>query len=185
MQNIQSFTKQFIKDKKMVGSIIPSWRYLVNKIIKQIDFKKDNVIVEFGPGTGAFTFKLIKKLEENSKLFVFELNEAFYNNLKSKISDPRVILINDSAEKIGKYLAIHNLSKADVIISSLPLTNLSEEIRLSIVNNAYTSLKQKGKFIQYQYSSTAKELLMNTYKEVKILYIIINMPPAIIYVCEK
>ena len=185
MSNIKSFTREFIQNKKMIGSIMPSWIFLVNKIIKKIDFSKDKVLVEFGPGTGAFTFKIIKKLKPDSKLLVFELNEAFYNSLKEKIKDSRVILINDSAENIEFHLKENNLDAANVIISSLPLTNLPARVRLNIVNSSKKMLSQNGRYIQYQYSSTAKELLEKKYRKVDISYTIINMPPAIIYTCYK
>lgn len=185
MSNIKSFTKEFIQNKKMIGSIMPSWRFLVNKIIKKIDFSKDKVIVEFGPGTGVFTYKLIEKLKTDSKLLIFELNEVFHNKLKEKIKDERVILINDSAENINFHLKENNLNHVDVIISSLPLTNLPARIRLNIVNNSKKMLTEKGRYIQYQYSSTAKELLEKKFTKVEINYTIINMPPAIIYTCYK
>ena len=59
MANIKSFTQEFIQDKKMIGSIMPSWRFLVKKIVRKINFSKDKVIVELGPGTGVFTYKII------------------------------------------------------------------------------------------------------------------------------
>lgn len=185
MTGIKSFTQQFIQDKKMIGSIMPSWRYLVKKIVKRINFSKDKIIVELGPGTGAFTYKIIEKLKEDSIFLIFELNETFYNTLKSKIIDKRVILINDSAENLGLHLERLEINKVDVIVSSLPLTNLEEKTRLKIIDSCYEQLKVVGKFIQYQYSSTAKELLEKTFKKVIINYTIINMPPAIIYTCYK
>jgi phosphatidylethanolamine/phosphatidyl-N-methylethanolamine N-methyltransferase len=185
MTSIKSFTQQFIQDKKMIGSITPSWRYLVKKIVKRINFSRDKIIVELGPGTGAFTFKIIEKLKEDSIFLVFELNETFYKTLKSKIKDQRVILINDSAENIGIHLEKLGLKEVDVIVSSIPLTNLEEKIRLNIIFTCHKRLKKVGKFIQYQYSSTAKELLERTFKKVIINYTVINMPPAIIYTCYK
>jgi len=185
MANLKSFTQEFIHDKKMIGSIMPSWRFLVKKIIQKINFSKDKVIIELGPGTGVFTYKIIEKLEKDTVFLLFELNETFYKKLKETINDERVIIINDSAENITKHLTKIGLKDVDIIISSLPLTNLDEQIKLNIINSCHKNLRQIGKFIQYQYSSTAKELLENTFKKVLIDYTIINMPPAIIYTCYK
>ena len=113
---------------------MPSWRFLVKKIVRKINFSKDKVIVELGPGTGVFTYKIIEKLEKDTIFLVFELNETFYKNLKEKISDKIVILINDSAENITKHLIKLGLKDIDVIISSLPLTNLDEQIKLNIID---------------------------------------------------
>jgi phosphatidylethanolamine/phosphatidyl-N-methylethanolamine N-methyltransferase len=50
----KSFIKQFWAEKKMVGSMTPSSRFLTQKMLKNIDFKKVKLIVELGPGTGVF-----------------------------------------------------------------------------------------------------------------------------------
>ena len=74
MANLKSFTQEFIHYKKMIGSIMPSWRFLVKKIIQKINFSKDKVIIELGPGTGVFTYKIIEKLEKDTVFLLFELN---------------------------------------------------------------------------------------------------------------
>ena len=84
----------------MIGSVRPSSSFLAEKMLKHIDFNTDKIIVELGPGTGVFTEKIIAKMGVDSKLLVFELNKTFIRNLRKTIKDDRVILINDSAEKI-------------------------------------------------------------------------------------
>ena len=54
----KSFLKSFWAEKKMVGSMTPSSRFLMDKMLKNIDFKKSKLIVELGPGTGVFTEKI-------------------------------------------------------------------------------------------------------------------------------
>lgn len=56
-----SFLFQFIINPKAVGAILPSSRFLGEKMIEGIDFKKAKYIVEYGPGIGVFTEKLSKK----------------------------------------------------------------------------------------------------------------------------
>lgn len=46
-----SFIKQYITKPRNVGAILPSSKYLANKMIENIDFETANYIVEYGPGT--------------------------------------------------------------------------------------------------------------------------------------
>ena len=83
MTEKKTFLKQFLKEKKMVGSIRPSSRFLTEKMLENVDFNSAKVIVELGPGTGVFTKKIIEKMAEDAVLLVFELNDNFFNLLKS------------------------------------------------------------------------------------------------------
>jgi phospholipid N-methyltransferase len=49
------FLKQYIKNPRMIGAVLPSSRNLARKMIEDIDFEKAECIVEYGPGTGVFT----------------------------------------------------------------------------------------------------------------------------------
>ena len=59
----------------------------------KVNFSEANVIIELGPGTGAFTKEILKKAKPNSKVFVLELNKDFYAILKEKFDDERMILV--------------------------------------------------------------------------------------------
>ncbi|WP_241139304.1 ribose ABC transporter ATP-binding protein [Bacillus mycoides] len=49
---------------KSVGAAISSSKFLEDKMIEEIDLKKVYYIVEYGPSTGVFTEKLIKRRRE-------------------------------------------------------------------------------------------------------------------------
>ncbi|MCO4813270.1 MAG: methyltransferase domain-containing protein [Flavobacteriales bacterium] len=179
----RSFIKQYLKDKKMVGAVSPSSKSLGKKMLSNIDFSKDKLIVELGPGTGVFTDLIINKMADDARLLVFELNDNFYNSLSSRINDPRVKIIHDSAEFIHKYIG--ETEKLDVVISSLPLMVFPEKLRQDVVNESFDCLKDTGKYIQFQYSLQSKKLLESKYDQVKIQFTIKNFPPAFVYNCTK
>lgn len=185
MSEKKNFRKQFWKDKKTVGSMTPSSRFLTQKMLENIDFNTSKVFVELGPGTGVFTEEVISKMGKDAVLLVFEINDSFYDDLKRRIHDGRVHLIHDSAEKIEEYLQQFQLEKADVVISSLPLAVFSSELRENILAEAKKSLKQGGKYIQFQYSLQAKSNLKKLYENVKITFTPFNFPPAFVYTCTK
>jgi len=180
----KSFVANFWREKKMVGAMAPSSPFLAKKMLESIDFKKAKVIVELGPGTGVFTERIIDKMNPDAILLVFELNDNFMNLLKSKIKDPRVHLIHDSAEKISEYLAEHGFTKADAIVSSLPLANFPQELKQRILTESHTAMHQDSIYVQFQYSLNAKKSIKNTFKSVRITFTPVNIPPAFVYTCR-
>lgn len=180
----REFVKQFLKDRKMIGAMRPSSRFLMRKMIGEIDFDKAQVLVEFGPGTGVFTKEVIARMKTDAHFFIFELNENFYEKLKENISDPRCHIINDSAEKVAEYLQKHGFEKADVILSSLPLANFDNELRENILHAASDALHQKGKFLQFQYSTQSKNILKKIFPNVEVGFTLWNLPPAFVYSCQ-
>ena len=167
----------------MVGAVAPSSKFLGQRMLENVDFSSDKIIVELGPGTGVFTDLIIARMAEDAQLFVFELNDNFYNSLNDRINDPRVKIIHDSAEHIMEYL--NKDTRADVVISSLPLMIFSEELRNSVVQESFDCLKEEGKYIQFQYSKQSKKLLQSKYADVSIKFTVKNFPPAFVYTCLK
>ena len=181
----RAFISEFIKERKMVGAIAPSSKFLMRKMLKKIDFSKDLNIVELGPGTGIFTSEILKRMTPNSNLFSFELNTNFYDQLTSKFNDSRIRIINDSAEKMGEYLSKDKIDKADVVISSLPLAVIPEKIKENILNSAVEILTQDGAYIQFQYSLNAKKILQSKFDKIDIQFTPLNLPPAFVYHCSN
>ena len=71
-EHIEFIYQYFTKPRK-VGAIMPSSKYLARNIVEFIDFSKNNLrIVEYGPGTGPFTERIIRKLKEGYKLIIIE-----------------------------------------------------------------------------------------------------------------
>lgn len=179
-----TFLKEFFKEKKTVGAIAPSSKVLVKFMLGKLNVEGAKVIVEYGPGTGPFTMELLKRMSPDAKLLVFETQENFCDILREKIKDDRIVIIQDSAEKIGDYLHEHGFKSADLIISSLPFTVIPNPAKTNILNNTVKYLNRKGIFTQYQYSLNAHRLLKERFKEVKIKFSPFNLPPAFIYTCS-
>jgi len=179
-----NFFNQFLEQNRTVGAVAPSSKFLVKKMLAPVDFKKAKVIVEFGPGTGIITRALLKKMLPDALLFSFEINKEFTEYLSS-INDRRLILLNKSAEKLSEELKNHAVHQSDYIISSIPLVNIPAKIENRILLTAYESLKEGGKFIQFQYSLTSQRKLKKIFGDVEVDFTPLNIPPAFIYVCTK
>lgn len=180
-----SFLREFLKANRMVGSMLPSSRFLSKKMLDPIAFDSAKVIVELGPGTGVFTKELLSKMTKDSNLVVIELNDAFFNKLQSKLKAPHLHLVHGSATELNSILSQLNLPKADYILSSLPLSNFPTALRNTILDAMSTNLQAEGKLIQFQYTRGLKKLYQHYFTDVKITYTALNFPPAFIYTCTN
>ncbi len=179
------FLKEAIKNIKTLGTLAPSSRFLSRRMVKGIDFSKATTLVELGPGNGAITKYILKKLSPKATLICFEINDSFYNQLL-ELKHPKLIVLKVSAEKIIEELDKLNIKQVDYIISSLPLTLIPEEISDQILGKSYEVLAKNGTFIQYQYSLTYYKKLKKVFKEVISLeFETLNLPPAFIYRSKK
>jgi phospholipid N-methyltransferase len=181
----KSFISQFFKQNKMVGSLIPSSRFLAKKILKNIPFEDAKVIVELGPGTGVFTKKIMQRLNPDTQFVVIELNDMFYQNLKTKVTQENCHIIHGSASDLQKILSDLGFQKADCIISSLPLSNFPKDLRIEIMQAILHCLTPKGTFLQFQYTLQSKKHFKSIFTHVSIDYAAINFPPAFVYRCSN
>ena len=62
------FLKESLKNIRQIGSIFPSSRFVVRKMIEPIDFEKKITILELGSGTGVITKQLLEKINSESTL---------------------------------------------------------------------------------------------------------------------
>lgn len=180
-----NFFNEFLKERKTVGAVSPSSKFLMRKMIAPIDFEKANVIVELGPGNGVFTRGLLEKMKPDAKLISFELSRNFYEHINLNVRDKKLTLINDSADKLEKYLALEGIHNVDYVVSSLPLAVIPTEVKEKVLNSCVKVLGEEGKYIQFQYSLNAKKLLQTKFKDVSLKFVPVNIPPAFVYQCTN
>lgn len=150
-------------------------------MLKEIDFSKEVNILELGPGTGVITKQLLKKTTANSKVICLELNEQFCLDLK-QIKDKKLKIIQGSAEEIGSLFENQSF---DYIVSGLPLAIFKKESVNEILDGCIASLKDNGRYIQFQYSLASKRTLKRYFTKVDLSVAAINLPPAVVYTCTK
>src|SRR5437879_1544489 len=68
------FVRTFLRSPKMIGSAVPSSRFLISKLFRHFEWKKAAVVVEFGPGVGNITRQMLQQLPSDAKLLAMETN---------------------------------------------------------------------------------------------------------------
>lgn len=180
------FFKEYVKNPFKVGAIMPSTKYLAKEMVSDVDFKNAKCIVEYGPGTGVFTKEIISKCSKFTKVLLFETNEAFYQDLKRKYKNvENIIIINDGAENISKYLKELNINQVDYVISGLPFTSLPESTSKCVIDTTKKILSEKGEFRTFQYSLLKINLFKQSFSNITHTKIYKNIPPAYVLKCKK
>ena len=110
-----------IKAKKSLGQNFLIDKNIIKSIVNVGDVKKNNVILEVGPGTGNLTEYILKK--NPRKIFVIEKDSNLVNLLNGKFSD-KINILNKDVLKFD----LNNISKEKIIIfGNLPY-NISTKI---------------------------------------------------------
>lgn len=171
------FLKQFSKNWREVGSVVPSSPFLVKKMLSKVDFDSARLVVELGPGTGPLTKEILKRLHPEGRLIVVESNETFCSILRN-IGDSRLRIECASAEELTRVLGGE---RADAIVSGLPLAVIDRKTARNILEAVKECLTPGGVFVQFQYSLTSKKLLKTFFTDVAVDFTPANVPPAFIY----
>ena len=174
------YIRTFLKDRK-IASVTPSSRFAVKKICSTINFGKDNVIVECGPGNGVLSRAILKQMTTNSKLILVETNNGFARHLKQTIDDVRVHIACENAMNIRRVLQEFGISHVDYAILGIPFS-LTDVIQnhLVIVRNQQV-LKEGGKLIVYQFSLRIRKYLKQHFQDISTTFEILNIPPMFIF----
>jgi phospholipid N-methyltransferase len=172
------FARGFIKHPKMVGSIIPSSRQCIARMLQPVDWAATCVFVEYGPGVGTFTRPVLDRLAPDAKLIAIDTNPDFVAYLRREIADPRLHCVTGSAADVRTILAEHGHDHADYILSGLPFSTLPPGVGPQIAEQTAAALKPGGAFLVYQFSPKVHDFLAPYFKRIDRGFEPINIPPA-------
>ncbi len=184
-EQLMLFAKNFVKHPKMLGSVIPSSRFLIDKLLAPVDWANARLFVEYGPGIGNISAEVLRRMHPEAKLVLFELNDDFAGFLKTAFRDPRLIVLHRSAADVGRVLAEAGLGKADYIISGIPFSTMPEGVRNDIADATHAALAPGGQFLVYQFSPKVLEVLEPRFARIDRDFEAINVPPAQLYFAHR
>ena len=179
-----AFLKESIKNFKTVGTVTRSSRYLSRAVVRNAQLKNAKVIVELGAGDGVMTRHILDGMDQDAVLFSFEVNPQFCKVLKN-INDPRLQVVNMSAEKLQEVLLKFGFNKADSVISALPFTVFPEELTRSIIQHVYDILPEGRPLVQIHYSLKTKKIYESVFGKARVQFEPRNLPPAFVLTFVK
>jgi phospholipid N-methyltransferase len=179
---IKMFLGEFLKNSGQTGSIIPSSRFLIRKMLPDsLPWNSLQQIAELGPGTGVFTQYLQQKKHPDSRLYLFEKNENFRQFLRQRFPELPVF---DEALQLGSVVQ-ETGRPFDLIVSGLPFANFPDELREKLFRAIHDALADDGTFVAFQYTPLLLKKFKNHFLLTDIGYTLLNIPPAWVFRCAK
>ncbi len=170
------FFQEFLKHPLQIGSIIPSSRYLEQRVVETAGVESAKFIVELGPGVGGITKAVLAAARPDLKLLSIEINPNFHAFI-NKIRDDRLIAHLGDARELGKIMECYGLEAPDAVISGIPFSTMSEECGSEIIDAIFNALKSGGRFVAYQLSSRVISLCKPVMGEGEVVFEPFNIPP--------
>ena len=178
------FARNFFRHPRMLGSIIPSSRFLIKQLLEPIDWSRARVIVEYGPGVGGITKEVLRRMRADGTLIAIEMNPDFVTYLRGAINDRRLKIVEGSAAEADDILRRLGYAHADYIISGIPFSTISAPVRESILRKTCAMLAPGGAFLVYQFSTRVLQDLKRIFGYVGRRFEPLNVLPAHLFICQ-
>ena len=179
-----AFIQEFLKHPLQIGSVIPSSRFLEQRIVATAGVTSANVVVELGPGTGGTTRAILRTMPQHAKLLSIEINPHFHA-LVSNIEDERLIAHLGSACELKKIISIYNFDAPNVIVSGIPFSTISRSAGSQILEAVSSILAHNGHFVAYQVSNRVATLCQPFLGVGQTTMEPLNIPPMHIFRWDK
>jgi len=174
------FFQGFLEHPRMVGSIIPSSRATIDKMLAPVKWDECKLFVEYGPGVGTFCRPVLDRLPRDGELIVIDTNPLYIDYLKRTIRDSRFHAVLGSAEDVEAIVKSLGHDHADYVLSGLPFSTLPEGVGPAIAAATHRVIRPGGAFLTYQFSTVARDLTARHFRQVDTGFAWFNVPPCLL-----
>jgi phospholipid N-methyltransferase len=178
------FARNFFRHPRMLGSIVPSSRFLIKQLLEPVDWAAARVIVEYGPGVGGITAEVLRRMRPDAILIAIEVNPAFVRFLRASTTDQRLHVVEASAESVDEILRQHGHERASYIISGIPFSTIPAPVRERILRKTCAVLEPRGLFLVYQFRALVLQDLKRIFRHVRRRFEPLNVLPAHLFFCR-
>lgn len=187
-----TFLRQFMHAPLSVGAVLPSSAALAEAMLAPVNFTRIRVLVEFGPGTGAFTRIIADRLQPRTRYLGIELNLSFCKALTAEF--PQLRFVQASVADLPDILAAEHIHRIDAIICGLPWASLPVSLQDQVFAAMDGALAPGGVFVTFAYlhglalpgAQALRHRLHRSFAQVSRSPVVWgNVPPAFAYICRK
>ncbi|HEX4847084.1 MAG TPA: methyltransferase domain-containing protein [Novosphingobium sp.] len=175
------FLQGFAAHPVMVGSIIPSSRFTVARMLKPVKWDECRLFVEYGPGVGTFCRPVLERLRRDGMLIVIDTNPLYIDYLKATIADSRFVPVLGSAADVEAIVRAHGHDHADYVLSGLPFSTLPDGVGPAIAAATHRVLRPGGAFLVYQFSAKARAFMARHFGRIDQGFEALNVLPCRLY----
>ena len=172
------FFRGFLEHPKMVGSIIPSSRFTVRRMLEPVDWRECRVFVEYGPGIGTFCRPVLDRLSGDGTLIVIDTNPLYIEYLQGAIRDKRFHAVHGSAEDVEQIVRDLGFDHADYVLSGLPFSTLPAGVAPAIADATQRVLRPGGAFLVYQFTAACLDYMRPRFERIDAGFEWLNVLPC-------
>ena len=172
------FFRGFVEHPRMVGSIIPSSRFTIEKMLAPVDWAECELFVEYGPGVGTFCRPVLERMRRDGTLIVIDTNPLYIDYLKRTITDGRFFAVLGSAADVQEIVRAHGFGHAEYVLSGLPFSTLPDGIGPAIAEATHEVLRPGGAFLVYQFSAKARDFMARHFARIDQGFELWNVLPV-------
>jgi phospholipid N-methyltransferase len=172
------FFRGFVEHPKMVGSIIPSSRFTIRKMLAPVKWAECKLFVEYGPGVGTFCGPVLERLPQDGALIVIDTNPLFIDYLNNTITDSRFTAVHGSAADVEAIVKDNGHDHADYVLSGLPFSTLPDGVGPAIAAATHRVLRPGGAFLVYQFSAKARDFMAKHFTRIDAGFEFWNVLPC-------
>jgi phosphatidylethanolamine/phosphatidyl-N-methylethanolamine N-methyltransferase len=143
------FLSHFRKNPRTVGAIAPSSQRLARAMLDGVDLQPGVRVVELGPGTGAVTGEIARRLPDQARCLTIDIDPVFSARIGARW--PHLESMCGRAEDLFEIASSRGLLPVDHIVSGLPFASLPSSSARAIVDAIARSLRPGGTFTTFQY----------------------------------
>jgi len=190
--DVPLFLREFMRAPTRTAAVAPSGAALADRMALPIPHRGDPVVVELGPGTGAFSRAIQQRLGGRGQHLAIEVNPMMADRLSARF--PQMQVVHGEAGQLPEILAARGIERADVIVSGLPWFAYATPGARPLAHTLADAMTDAGVLTQIAYTWTrwtppAVRLLRSLrarFEEVVTSRTVwSNVPPATVYYARR
>lgn len=182
LQEISTFLGAWLREPATTGAISPSSPRLARLMTADL-VPGGGVVLELGPGTGAFTRAMLERGLPEQDLLLVESNPRFAALLRHRY--PQARLLQMDAMQMRHQAEPWDGLQAQAVLSGLPLLTMGLRAQRIIVAAAFRALRPGGAMLQFTYASrcpiSPQVLRSLGLRAERLGGTLVNLPPASVY----
>lgn len=191
-QEYLTFMHRAVRSPSTVGAVLPTSRYVATAVADLVPTQEPCTVLELGPGTGALSGPLHRRIAPGSRHLAVELDPELVAYLRE--TKPWLEVVQGDAHHLRKILADLEIDQVDAVISSIPWTLLPPDRQRTLLAEVASVMSDSAVFTTVTYLTTLWReqtrafvgALEDTFDEVLPRSAVWrNVPPARIYACRR
>lgn len=178
------FFKRWLADPLSMGSIAPSSASLRRMMTRAVQCGPDEIVVEFGGGTGAMTRAVLEAGVPAERIWSIEIDPELTAFLSRTY--PGVNVIQGDARAVETLLPPELIGRAGTVVLGIPMVMLPLALQREIIAAVFRVLAPGRRFLHYTFCATspldrAKLGLLGR----RLGWTPLNFPPASVWGYER